>query len=360
MANSNYVMDFEAPLEDIRNRVQELRKTAELSNINIDHEIEAMEEQHLSMARQVYANLTAWQEVQMARHPGRPQARDYIRTAFSEFVELHGDRCFGDDLAIVSGFGKIGDHRVMMVGEHKGRTVEERHLCYAGCPHPEGYRKALEKMKMAEKFNIPIVTFVDTKGAYPGTGSEERGVGPAIAVNLREMSKFRVPIVVVIIGEGGSGGALGIGVGDKILMLQHAYYSVISPEGCAAILWRDGGKAPEAAAALKLTSRDHKKNGLIDEIITEPIGGAHRDPDTMGKLVAKAISKNLDELVKIPIDELVAKRYEKIMSMGEFEEATESRLEELLGIEKQPQEESPVVSEAVTADAAQKSDNAEN
>ncbi|MHC4871428.1 MAG: acetyl-CoA carboxylase carboxyltransferase subunit alpha [Planctomycetota bacterium] len=333
MSESNYVMDFEAPLEDIRTRVQELRKTAELSNIDIDHEIEAMEEQHLSMARQVYANLTAWQEVQMARHPARPQTRDYIRTAFSEFVEIHGDRVYGDDGAIVTGFGKIGNHRVLMVGEHKGRTVEERHVCYAGCPHAEGYRKALNKMQLAEKFGIPIVTFVDTKGAYPGTGSEERGVGPAIALNLREMSNFKVPIIVVIIGEGGSGGALGIGIGDRILMLQHAYYSVISPEGCAAILWRDGSKAPEAAAALKLTSRDHVKNGLVDEVIIEPIGGAHRDPGTMGKLVAKAIIKNLDELVKIPTDKLLEERYEKIRAMGEFEEASESQLMEMLGLE---------------------------
>jgi acetyl-CoA carboxylase carboxyl transferase subunit alpha len=351
----NYTMDFEKPLEEIRNRISELRVTAEQSNIDIDHEISAMETQHESMARQVYANLTPWQEVQMARHPLRPQARDYAQKSFTDFLELHGDRCFGDDHAIFSGLATINNHKVMLIGEHKGRTIEERRLCYAGCPHPEGYRKALEKIKLAERFNIPVVTLVDTKGAYPGTGSEERGVGPAIALNLREMSLVKVPIVVVVIGEGASGGALGIGVGDRMLMLQHAYYSVISPEGCAAILWRDGGKAPEAAAALKLTSKDLKKYGLADEIVFEPIGGAHRDPAGMSKMLTNAISKNLDELCAMSKEELIEERYKKIRAHGDWEEASESRLKEIFGIldEEEPEEQTPVQASAeVTSDKA--------
>ncbi|MBN1256857.1 MAG: acetyl-CoA carboxylase carboxyltransferase subunit alpha [Planctomycetes bacterium] len=340
-------LNFEKPLDDIRHRIEELRITASQSNLDLSHEIEAMEKQHNSMARRVYANLTAWQEVNVARHPDRPQTRDYIEMCFSDFMELHGDRSFRDDGAIVCGLGQLGNHRVMLIGEHKGRTVEERHLCYAGCPHPEGYRKALLKMQLAEKFDIPIVTLVDTKGAYPGAGGEERGVGPAIALNLREMSRLRTPIIVALIGEGGSGGALGIGVGDRILMLQHAYYSVISPEGCAAILWRDASKAPQAAAALKCTSRNLKQFDLIDEILVEPIGGAHKNPKEMARILSDAIIRSLDELQGVPLDELIERRYQRFRRMGQFEEATEARLLEVLSPPATPVKEIPIDENAV-------------
>lgn len=324
-------MDFERPLEEIRKRIEELKIASEESSFNLDQEITSMENQQKAMARQVYANLSPWQEVQVARHPKRPQTRDYLDLTFSNFVELHGDRCFGDDQAMVTGFAEVGKHRVMLIGEHKGRDVHEVRICNAGCPHPEGYRKALQKMQMAEKFGMPIVTLIDTKGAYPGTGGEERGVGPAIALNLREMSRIRVPIVVVIISEGGSGGALGIGVGDRTLIMQHAYYSVISPEGCAAILWRDASKAPEAAAALRLTSRDLKKFGLATDIIIEPIGGAHKDPAAAGKSLREAIITQLDELITLPAKQLVEERYQRLCAIGEWEEASEARLLEVLG-----------------------------
>jgi acetyl-CoA carboxylase carboxyl transferase subunit alpha len=344
----HHELDFEQPLEEIRRRIEELRATAEQSTFDLSREIEAMEEQYQSMARRVYSNLTAWQEVKVARHPLRPQTRDYLRTVFTDFLELHGDRAYRDDTAIVTGFATIGEHRVMLVGEHKGRTIEERHLCFAGCPHPEGYRKALLKMELAERFGLPVVTFIDTKGAYPGTGGEERGVGPAIAENLRAMSGLTVPIIVVVIGEGGSGGALGIGVGDRVLMLQHAYYSVISPEGCAAILWRDREKAPQAAAALKLTSRDLQKLGLIDEVVGEPIGGAHKNAGAMGRILRDAILRHLDELAGRPGEELVAERYRRLRAVGEWEEATESRLAEILGPREEPAAAPPA---AVNADA---------
>lgn len=344
-------LDFDQPLEEIRRRISELRGTAEKCNLDLDHEIAAMEEQHQAMSRQVYANLTAWQEVQVARHPMRPQTRDYVRLCFEDCIELHGDRAYGDDKAIVTAFARLGEHRVMLVGEHKGRTVEERHVCFAGCPHPEGYRKALQKMALAEKFGLPIVTLVDTKGAYPGTGGEERGVGPAIALNLREMSRLQVPIIVVVIGEGGSGGALGIGVGDRVLMLQHAYYSVISPEGCAAILWRDAAKAPEAAAALRLTSRDLLGFGLVDEAVPEPIGGAHKDPETAARYLHEALVHQLDQLAGIPIADLVQTRYDRLRSYGEYEVATEARLAEIL-TPPAPAEPAPPVEAAATEEAA--------
>ncbi len=336
MPDQSFNLDFEKPLEEIRRRIEELRQAAQHGQVDLHAEIEAMEQQQQSMVRRAYANLTPWQEVLVARHPMRPQTRDYLRTTFRNFVELHGDRAFADDHAIVTGFAEVGAHRVLLVGEHKGRTVEERRVGFAGCPHPEGYRKALHKMDLAEKFGLPVVTLIDTKGAYPGTGGEERGVGPAIAANLRRMSRLRVPVVIVVIGEGGSGGALGIGIGDRVYMLQHAYYSVISPEGCAAILWRDASRAPEAAAAMCIASRDLKRFELIDEIITEPVGGAHKDPEAMGRILGEVLARALDELCAVPIDDLLARRYERLRAIGQWEEATEDRLREILSPPPEP------------------------
>ena len=311
------LLPFEAPLRELKRRIDEMAASSEDSP-ELKSLLEPMKAQYAQVERQMYENLKAWQIVLVARHPGRPQTRDYTSLIFDSFEELHGDRMYGDDLAIVTGLGAIGNHRVMLVGQHRGRDVNERHLSNAGCVHPEGYRKALRKMKMAEKFGIPIVTFIDTKGAFPGIGSEERGVAVAIAENMREMSRLKVPVVCVVIGEGGSGGALGIGVGDRILMLRYAYYSVISPEGCASILWRDGNMKEEAAEELKLTSRDLLDFKLIDEVVPEPLGGAHRDLKKMGAFLREAIIRNLDELGNVPVDELVAARYDKFRRYGQF------------------------------------------
>jgi acetyl-CoA carboxylase carboxyl transferase subunit alpha len=310
-------LTFEAPLQELKKRIEELLRNAgeapEMQTL-----LRPMQEQYRQVEKQLYENLNPWNTVELARHPKRPQTRDYIHLAFDEFEEIHGDRSFRDDLAIVTGFGRLGAHRVMLVGQHKGRTVEERHLSHAGCTHPEGYWKAMRKMRLAEKYGLPVVTFIDTKGAYPGIGSEERGVAIAIAESMLLMSQLRVPVVCVVIGEGGSGGALGIGVGNRVLMLRHAYYSVISPEGCASILWRDGGKKALAAEALHLTSRDLRDFGLVDDIVEEPLGGAHRDPEKMGRTLRDTISRHLDELRALSGDELEAQRFEKFRAMGEF------------------------------------------
>lgn len=310
-------LPFEKPLEDLRVRIEDLMRNAK-DTPDLQALLEPMQQQYLQVQRQLYENLSPWNTVELARHPKRPQMRDYIELTFDAFEELHGDRAFRDDLAIVTGLATIGDHRVMLVGQHKGRNVRELHQCHAGCPHPEGYRKAFQKMKLAERFGLPIVCLVDTKGAYPGIGAEERGQGIALAENIREMSVLRVPVLCVMIGEGGSGGALAIGVGDRLLMLRHAYYSVISPEGCASILWRDGDRKADAAAAMKLTSRDLKERGFVDEIVEEPLGGAHRDTQQMGKILREAIIRNLDELKAAPIDELLDQRYNKYRQYGDF------------------------------------------
>lgn len=321
--NDKDLLPFEAPLRELKRRIEEMMASSAESP-ELKSLLEPMQAQYEQVERQLYDNLKAWQIVLVARHPGRPQTRDYVSLVFDSFEELHGDRMYRDDLAIVSGFASIGRHRVMLVGQHRGRDVKERHLSNAGCPHPEGYRKALRKMKLAEKFGMPVVTLIDTKGAFPGIGSEERGVAVAIAENMREMSCLRVPVVCVIIGEGGSGGALGLGVGDRILMLRHSYYSVISPEGCASILWRDGNMKAEAAEALRLTSRDLLKFGLVDEVVEEPLGGAHRDLRKMGDFLKAALTRNLDELAGVPVDTLVAERYEKFRRYGEFLEGAEA------------------------------------
>jgi len=310
-------LPFERPLADLKRRIEELKRNTE-STPGLQTLLGSMQTQYGQLERQLYEDLSPWNTVELARHPKRPQTRDYIAMIVDGFQELHGDRAFRDDLAIVTGLGQIGPHRILFVGQHKGRDVNERHLCHAGCPHPEGYWKALRKMRLAEKFGLPVVCLIDTKGAYPGIGSEERGVAVAIAENLRAMSMLRTPIVCAIIGEGGSGGALGIGVGDRVLMMQHAYYSVISPEGCASILWRDGEKKAQAATVLKLTSRDLKGFHLIDEIIEEPLGGAHRDPQASASNLRQTLVRHLDDLKRLPAEDLLAKRYEKYRAFGEF------------------------------------------
>ncbi len=318
--NTAFQLEFEKPLIQLEQQINELEKNG--GNGDDHSEIRQLRQTHTALLKKTYARLTPWQTVQVARHPNRPQTIDYIRAFVKDFCELHGDRRFGDDKAIITGFGRIGPHKCMLVGHHKGRDTREKVAANFGCAHPEGYRKAIAKMKLAEKFNLPIVCLIDTAGAYPGVGSEERGVAEAIAYNLREMSGLRVPIVCVVIGEGGSGGALGIGVGDRIAMLQYAWYSVISPENCSAILWRDGGHAEEAAAALKLTAADNLKHGIIDEIIEEPLGGAHRDRDHCFHAVEAWITKNLRDLKRYKVENLIKRRYEKFRRMGEVAAAS--------------------------------------
>lgn len=333
------LLPFEAPLNELKHRIDEMTANAKDSP-ELKVLLEPMREQYSQIERQLYENLKAWQIVLVARHPGRPQTRDYTSLIFDSFEELHGDRMFGDDLAIVSGLGVIGQHRVMLIGQHRGRDVNERHLSNAGCVHPEGYRKALRKMKLAEKFGLPVVTFIDTKGAYPGIGAEERGVAIAIAENLMEMSRLRVPVVCIVIGEGGSGGALGLGVGDRIMMLRYSYYSVISPEGCASILWRDGNMKEKAAEELRLTSRDLLEFGLIDEVVPEPMGGAHRDLRAMGDMLREAIIRNLDALSTRSADDLVSSRYDKFRKYGRFLEGVDPK--ELLPQSKEEPKKSAV------------------
>ncbi len=316
-ANDKDLLPFEAPLRELKRRIDQMMNesghSAEMQLL-----LEPMKAQYEQVERQMYENLKPWHVVLVARHPGRPQTRDYISLVFDSFEELHGDRMYRDDLAIVTGLAQLGKHRVMLIGQHRGRDVNERHISNAGCVHPEGYRKALRKMKLAEKFGLPVVTFVDTKGAFPGIGSEERGVAVAIAENMMELSRLKVPVICVIIGEGGSGGALGVCVGDRILMLRYSYYSVISPEGCASILWRDGNMKAEAADELKLTSTELLNFKLVDEVVDEPLGGAHRDLRKMGDFLKEALIRNLDELAGQPIEKLLAERYEKFRQYGEY------------------------------------------
>ncbi len=309
-------LEFEDKVADFDRQIDELRRLSLIKGIDYSAEIRQLGRKQVSELKQIYSNLTAWQTVQVARHPKRPLFSDYLSLMIKDFRPLHGDRCFGDDRAIITGLGQIGRERVLIVGQDKGRNTKEKIACNFGCPNPEGYRKALVKMKFAEKYQIPIVTFIDTPGAYPGVGAEERGQAQAIAVNLIEMSRLKVPVICIVIGEGGSGGALGIGVGDKMAMLEFAYYSVISPEGCAAILWRDGSQAFHAAEALKLTSKDLYKLGLIDTVIPEPLGGAHRNIHDTIYNVKKYITKTLQSLKRTKIDKLLENRYTKLRSTG--------------------------------------------
>lgn len=315
ITNDDY-LDFEAKAADLDSQIQELNKLSSIKGIGYSAEIRSLQKKQVAELKHVYSNLTAWQTVQVARHPKRPLLEDYLNLMVKDFHELHGDRCFGDDCAIVTGLGQIGREKVLIIGQNKGRTTKQKIECNFGCPNPEGYRKALAKMKFAEKFNIPVITFIDTPGAYPGIGAEERGQARAIAVNLMEMARLKVPIICICIGEGGSGGALGIGVGDKFAMLEYAYYSVISPEGCAAILWRDGSQAPHAAEALKLTSNDLEKLNLVDAVIPEPLGGAHRNVHDTVYNVEGYIVKTLAALKRTKTENLLENRYKKLRSVG--------------------------------------------
>jgi len=273
------------------------------------------------MTRRLYSHLTPWETVLVARHARRPLAPDYIRMFVRDFCELHGDRGFRDDRAIITGFGRVGPHKVMLIAHNKGRDTKERIACNFGCAHPEGYRKALLKMRLAAKYRLPVVCVIDTQGAYPGIGAEERGISQAIAVNLMEMSRLRTPIVCVVIGEGGSGGALGIGVGDRVAMFEHAFYSVISPEGCAAILWKSADYRQQAAEALKLTAKELKKLGIIDEIIPEPLGGNHQDPQAAAAALEAYLVETLRDLKRVRPDSLLKQRYERIRAWGSFFES---------------------------------------
>jgi len=320
-------LDFEKPVVQLEKKIEELKSLDVNEKVNFSQEIKSLEKKCDKLKKEIFGNLTPWQKVQLARHPRRPYTLDYINLLMSDFVELQGDRGFADDPAMVAGMAKFKDETVVVIGHQKGRTLQENMVRNFGMSHPEGYRKALRMMKMAEKFSLPVISFVDTPGAYPGIGAEERGQAEAIARNLRTMSELEVPIIVVVVGEGGSGGALGIGVGDEVLMLENAIYSVISPEGCASILWRDAGKAPEAAEALKLTAQDLLELKVIDEIISEPLGGVHRDMEFVGKQLEEKIKKYLEELKKLPTEELLKRRYQKFRLLGEFVEVEPSRKE---------------------------------
>ncbi len=311
---AQFHLEFEKPVVELEKKVDELNALAK-NGLDISSDISALEARVEEMRNNIFSNLTRWQTAQVARHVNRPFTLDYIRLIFSEFVELHGDRNFGDDHAIVGGPARFEGKPVMVIGHQKGRDTKEKVYRNFGMPNPEGYRKALRLMKMAEQFGLPVITFVDTPGAYPGIGAEERGQAEAIARNLREMAALRTPIIVCVTGEGGSGGALAIAVGNRILMLEHSIYAVISPEGCAAILWSDGTKGEQAAEALKPTAKDIIRLGVIDEIIKEPPGGAHRNHQVTAIALKEAISRNLDELEKLSADELVEDRYRKFRAM---------------------------------------------
>lgn len=311
-------LDFEKPILELQKKLEDLRNSSRSQKVDLDSEVQTMEAKIADTKKQVYENLTAWQRVQIARHTQRPFALDYAAKTFQGFLELHGDRLYGDDKSMPCGFATIGDIRCVLITQQKGRDTKENLLRNFGSPHPEGYRKALRMMKLAERFKLPVVTLIDTPGAYPGVGAEERHIAESIAVNLREMMVLETPIVTVVIGEGGSGGALGIGVADRVLILENAYYSVISPEGCAAILWKHRKHAPEAAEALKLTAPDLKALDLVDEVITEPAGGAHNDHDQAALILKEAILRQLNELRGLPMKKLLAQRYEKFRKFGEF------------------------------------------
>lgn len=311
-------LEFERPLAKIERQIEELEASQALTGRDHSETIRTIRAELLAAKRRLYSRLDAWEVVQMARHPKRPLAPDYLSLMVRDFCELHGDKGFRDDKAIITGFGRIGNSKCMFVGHSKGRDTKERLENCFGMAHPEGYRKALAKMQLAEKFGLPIVALIDTAGAYPGIGAEERGIAYAIAVNLREMARLRVPILCVVIGEGGSGGALGIGVGDSVAMLEHAYYSVISPEGCAAILWKSAEFASTAAKTLRFTAKDLKKLHLIDEVIKEPLGGAHRDPATTAANVERFIVEKLRDLKRVRIETLLRRRYKRWRDIGGF------------------------------------------
>ena len=313
-------LDFEKPLVELQRKLEELKKHPEANalDIRLDEEIRRIELKIEETRRQLYSDLTPWQRVQLARHPRRPYTLDYLKMVFTGFSEVHGDRLFADDRAVVGGFALLGQRRVMVIGTQKGRDTKENILRNFGSAHPEGYRKALRLMRLADKFGLPIVTLIDTAGAYPGIGAEERHIAEAIAVNLREMMLLEVPIVAAVIGEGGSGGALGIGVADRVLIMENAYYSVISPEGCAAILWKDRSAAAKAAEALKITAKDLHSLGLVDAIVPEPLGGAHHEPAEAASKLKTALVAYLQEVQAFPVQERLQRRYDKYRAYGHF------------------------------------------
>jgi len=317
-------LEFEKPILELQKKINELKKFTSDKKIDLSGEIRRLEEKLEHLRKDVYGKLNSWQRVQISRHPSRPYTLDYIQLILTDFIELHGDRSFRDDKAIVAGLARLDGQKVLVMGQQKGRDTKENLMRTFGCAHPEGYRKALRLMEMAQKFQLPVLIFIDTPGAYPGIGAEERGQAQAIAWNLKMMMSIKTPMVAVVIGEGGSGGALGIGVTDRVCVMENAYYSVISPEGCAAILWKNSIKAPEAAEALKLTAADLLKFGVIDEVIKEPLGGAHTDPQTAAMNVKAVVKKYFIELLKLSTEELLKNRYAKFRNMGPFEEIHES------------------------------------
>jgi acetyl-CoA carboxylase carboxyl transferase subunit alpha len=315
-------LDFEKPIVEMQNKLEELKKhrAAHSLDVSLEDEVASMERKLEETKRQIFLNLTAWERIKIARHPKRPFTLDYLQTAFTGFSQLHGDRLFAEDRAVVGGFARLGSHKVMVIGTQKGRDTKENILRNFGSAHPEGYRKALRLMRLADKFHLPIITLIDTAGAYPGIGAEERHIAEAIAVNLREMMLLEAPIIAAVIGEGGSGGALGIGVADRVLILENAYYSVISPEGCAAILWKDRAAAAKAAEALKITAKDLLELGLVDEIVPEPLGGAHTNQGLMAENLKSALLKHLVDLLKTSAADRLKRRYAKFRSYGHFAE----------------------------------------
>ncbi|MFH1846595.1 MAG: acetyl-CoA carboxylase carboxyltransferase subunit alpha [Candidatus Omnitrophota bacterium] len=312
------MLDFEKPIIELEEKIAELKKFTDKEDIDLSDEIEKLTKRLESLKKEVFDNLTPWQKVQLARHPDRPYLMNYIDIITEDFVEIHGDRHFADDKALITGLARIGGCKVVILGHQKGRGMKENLERNFGCAHPEGYRKAMRVMFLAEKYGLPVISFIDTPGAYPGIGAEERGQAEAIAYNLREMAGLKVPIIAFVIGEGGSGGALGIGVADRIFVLKNAYYSVISPEGCAAILWRERSKAPDAAESLKLTALELIKLGIIDGMIDEPDGGAHRDPEMVAEEIKKTILENIEELSELNIKELLDIRYKRYRSIGVY------------------------------------------
>ncbi len=315
-------LNFEQPIADLEEKIAQI--DAGEATVEAAEELRSLNKQMTELTREIYGKLTPWETVQVARHKDRPHTTDYLSLVFDEFVELHGDKLFGDDRAIRVGFATLDRIKVMVLGHQKGRTFKDRTENFFGCAHPEGYRKAMAKMRMAEKYGLPVVCFIDTPGAYPGIGAEERGQAQVIAENMYEMSRLETPVICVVIGEGGSGGALGIGVGDRVAVLEHAYYSVISPEGCAGILWKGAEHAEKAATALKFTSNNLLEMGIVDDVIKEPLGGAHRDHHGMASRMKSYLKKNLRELIEVPTEELIDHRYARFRKIGVFDETGQS------------------------------------
>lgn len=315
---ANNIMDFEKPIVELEAKILELQKFTAEKGIDFSDEIKSLEAKAAKLKQEIYANLTPWQKVLISRHMDRPTTENYIKHIFTDFMELHGDRAYGDDKAIIGGIGRLAGLPVTVIGHSKGKETKANIARNFGMPHPEGYRKALRLMHQAEKFDRPVICLIDTPGAYCGTGAEERGQAEAIAKNLMEMSNLRVPVIAVVIGEGGSGGALALGVGDQVMMLEHSVYSVLSPEGFSAILWKDASRAAEAATVMKMTAQNLQELGVVDRIIPEPLGGAHRDPEGMAKTLQKVLEETLQQLQQVPTEELINMRYQKFRSIGTY------------------------------------------